>query len=62
MDRRGQIPDMVSIHLRPPEVSKREMPEHRWAGPVGRRSDQGQEQRVRSGHRDRALQWLSDTC
>ncbi len=25
-DRRGQIPDMVSIHLRPPEVDKREMP------------------------------------
>ena len=31
VDRRGQIPDMVSIHLRPPEVSKREMPGH-WEG------------------------------
>ena len=30
-DRRGQIPDMVSIHLRPPEVDKREMPGH-WEG------------------------------
>ncbi len=28
VDRRGQIPDMVSVHLRPPEVEKREMPGH----------------------------------
>ena len=28
VDRRSQIPDMVSIHLRPPEVEKREMPGH----------------------------------
>jgi len=27
-DRRGQIPDMVSIHLRPPEVEDRVMPGH----------------------------------
>lgn len=26
--RRSQIPDMVGIHLRPPEVAKREMPGH----------------------------------
>ena len=31
VDRRSQIPDMVSIHLRPPEVEKREMPGH-WEG------------------------------
>ena len=31
VDRRGQIPDMVSIHLRPPEVGTREMPGH-WEG------------------------------
>lgn len=31
VDRRGQIPDMVSIHLRPPEVDTREMPGH-WEG------------------------------
>lgn len=31
VDRRGQIPDMVSIHLRPPEAEKREMPGH-WEG------------------------------
>lgn len=31
VDRRGQIPEMVSIHLRPPEVGKREMPGH-WEG------------------------------
>lgn len=31
VDRRGQIPDMVSIHLRPPEATKREMPGH-WEG------------------------------
>lgn len=30
-DRRGQIPDMVSIHLRPPEASDRSTPGH-WEG------------------------------
>jgi IS30 family transposase len=27
-DRRGQIPDMVSIHVRPPEINDRVMPGH----------------------------------
>lgn len=31
VDRRGQIPDMVSIHLRSPEVEDRLMPGH-WEG------------------------------
>ncbi len=31
VDRRNQIPGMVSIHLRPPEVEKREFPGH-WEG------------------------------
>jgi IS30 family transposase len=30
-DRRGQIPDMVSFHVRPPEVNDRVMPGH-WEG------------------------------
>jgi IS30 family transposase len=30
-DRRGQIPDMLSIHVRPPEVDDRVMPGH-WEG------------------------------
>lgn len=30
-DRRGHIPDMVSIHVRPPDVSDRVMPRH-WEG------------------------------
>lgn len=28
VDRRGQIPDMVSIHVRPPEIENRLMPGH----------------------------------
>ena len=31
-DRRGQIPEMVSIHMRPPEVEDRVMPGHWEAG------------------------------
>ena len=30
-DRRGQIPDMLSIHLRPPKVEDRGFPGH-WEG------------------------------
>ncbi len=30
-DRRGQIPDMVSIHVRPPEIEERVIPGH-WEG------------------------------
>ncbi|SAL08148.1 integrase catalytic subunit [Caballeronia arationis] len=30
-DRRGQIPDMVSIHVRPPEIEDRLLPGH-WEG------------------------------
>lgn len=31
-DRRGQIPAMVSIHERPPEVDERLLPGHYWEG------------------------------
>ena len=27
-DRRGQIPDMLSIHVRPPEIEDRQFPGH----------------------------------
>src|SRR5690606_41823925 len=30
-DRRGQIPDMLCIHLRPPEIEDRQFPGH-WEG------------------------------
>lgn len=30
-DRRGQIPEMVSIHVRPPEINDRQLPGH-WEG------------------------------
>ena len=30
-DRRGQIPDMLSIHVRPPEIEERQFPGH-WEG------------------------------
>jgi IS30 family transposase len=30
-DRRGQIPDMISIHVRPPEIEDRLLPGH-WEG------------------------------
>ena len=30
-DRRGQVPEMVSIHMRPPEIEDRLMPGH-WEG------------------------------
>jgi IS30 family transposase len=30
-DRRGQIPDMLSIHMRPPEIEERQFPGH-WEG------------------------------
>jgi IS30 family transposase len=33
-DRRGQIPDMLSIHVRPPEIEDRQFPGH-WEGDLG---------------------------
>ncbi len=30
-DLRGQTPDMVSIHVRPPEIEERQLPGH-WEG------------------------------
>lgn len=44
-DKRGEIPNMVSIHLSPPEIKDRQLP---WA--LGRRLDQRQGQRQCSGY------------
>ena len=52
-DRRGQIPDMISIHVRPPEANDRVMPGH-WEGDfikgAGNKSSVG----VLAEHRPRA--------
>ena len=40
----------VSIHLHPPEASKRKKFGHRRADPLGKRPDERQEQCVCSGH------------
>ena len=34
VDRRSQIPEMASIHLRPPEVEDRSMPGHCEGAPI----------------------------
>ena len=52
VDRRGQIPEMVSIHVRPPEIEDRLMPGH-W--------DQGQGQWVGYRNPCQAHKWLSDS-
>ena len=36
-DRRGQIPSMVSIHVRPPEIDERGVPGH-WSAVSSRRT------------------------
>ena len=55
VDRRGQIPEMLSIHVRPPEVEDRLMPGH-WEV----RPHQGKGQRIICRHAGGAYQWLSD--
>jgi IS30 family transposase len=37
-DRRGQIPDMLSIHVRPPEIEDRQFPGH-WEGDLIKGAD-----------------------
>lgn len=50
-DQRGQIPDMVSIHVRPPEIGDRQFPGH-WEGDLLKRGCQ----RQCGGHIGRAHQ------
>lgn len=40
VDRRGQIPERVSIHVRPPEIEDRLMPRH-WEGDLIKGKDNG---------------------
>lgn len=40
VDRRGQIPEMISIHVRPPEIEDRLMPGH-WEGDLIKDKDNG---------------------
>ena len=40
VDRRGQIPEMVSIHVRPPKIEDRLMPGH-WEGDLIKGKDNG---------------------
>jgi IS30 family transposase len=49
-DRRGQIPDMLSIHVRPPEIEDRQFPGH-WEGDL-----------IKGQVNASAVAWFASTC
>jgi len=59
--RRERYPAEQNIRYRPEEVEGRQVPGHRYAGPVGKRPDHGHEQSLDSGDDGRAHEPFRDS-